>query len=75
MRDFQTLELVHAAHPLAEEPKLDRVLTPEVDREVEDIGKHPPIRGVRAPNTHRDQGNVVVCGSLCQGIGALACYA
>ena len=49
MDDFPALELVHAAHPLADEPDLGRVLTPVVARGVEDIRKHPPIRGVRAP--------------------------
>ena len=69
MGDFQALELLHAAGPLADEADLGRVLTPAVDRGVEDIRKHPPIRGVRAPNAHREQGDLVVRGPLHQGIG------
>ena len=68
MGDFPALELVHAAGPLADEPDLGRVLTPPGDRGVEDIRKHPPIRGVRAPNAHREQGDLVVRGPLQQGI-------
>ena len=67
--DFQALELVHAARALANEPDLGRVLTPVVDRGVEDIRKHPPIRGVRAPQAHREQGDLVLRGPLRQGIG------
>ena len=68
MRDFQALELVHAAHPLADEPDLGRVLTPVVARGIEGIRKHPPIRGVRATTARRDQGDPVVRGPLNQGI-------
>ena len=67
--DFQALEFVHAAGLLADEPDLGRVLTPVADRGIEDIGKHPPIRGVRAPKAHREQGDLVLCGPLRQGIG------
>ena len=69
MGDFPALELVHAAGPLADEPELGRVLTPVVARGVEDIRKHPPIRGVRAPKARREQGDLVVRGPLRQGIG------
>ena len=69
-RDFPPLELRQAAHLLAEEPDLGRVLTPEGARDREDIGKHPPIRGSRAPNTRREQGDLVLRGPLRQGIGA-----
>jgi hypothetical protein len=43
MGDFHALELRHAAHLLADEPELGRVLTPVVERGVEDIRKDPPI--------------------------------
>ena len=69
MRNFQALELLHAADALADEPDLGRVLTPPGDRGGEDIRKHPPIRSVRAPNAHREQGDLVVRGPLRQGIG------
>ena len=69
MGDFPALELLHAASPLADEPDLGRVLTPVVARGVEDIRKHPPIRGVRAPKAHREQGDLVLRGPLRQGIG------
>jgi hypothetical protein len=68
MGDFQALELLHTADPLADEPDLGRVLTPDVDRGVEDIRKHPPIRGVRATTAQREQGDPVVRGPLRQGI-------
>ena len=68
MDDFHALEPVHAADPLAEEPDLRRVLTPVVDRGVEDIRKHAPIRGVRAPNARREQGDLVLRGPLRQSI-------
>ena len=67
MGDFPALELLHTASPLANEPDLGRVLTPVVDRGGEDIRKHPPIRGVRAPKAHREQGDLVVRGPLRQG--------
>jgi hypothetical protein len=69
MADFPALELLHAAGPLANEPDLGRVLTPVVDRGIENIRKHPPIRGVRATQTHCEQGDLVVRGPLRQGIG------
>ena len=69
MGDFPALELLHAAGPLADEADLGRVLTPVGDRGVEDIRKHPPIRGVRAPIAHREQGDLVLRGPLRQGIG------
>jgi hypothetical protein len=69
MGDFHALELVHAANPLADEAELGRVHTPVADRGVEDIRKHPPICGVRAPNARREQGDLIVRGPLRQGIG------
>ena len=69
MDDFQALELFHAAHPLANEADLGRVLTPVAGRRVEYVWKHPPIRGVGAPIAHRDQGDLVVRGPLKEGIG------
>src|SRR6266511_6158242 len=69
MGDFQTLELVHAAGPLGDEPDLGRVLTPPVGRGVEDIWEHPPIRGVRAPSAHCEQEDLVVRHTLSEGIG------
>ena len=57
MGDFQALELLHAAGALADEPNRGRVHTPQVYRGVEDIGKHPPIRGVRAPNAAGSRGS------------------
>ena len=68
MGDFQALELVHAADPLADEANLGGVLTPVVGRGGEDIRKHPPIRGVRAPSARREQGDPVARGPLHQGI-------
>ena len=68
MDDFPALELVHAAGPLAEEPDLGRGLTPPVERRLEDIRKHPPIRGVRAPRGPRKQGDLILRGPLNQGI-------
>jgi hypothetical protein len=46
MGGFQALELVHATDPLTDEADLGRVLAPPGDRGVEEIRKHPPIRGV-----------------------------
>ncbi len=60
MGDFHALELRHAARLLTDEPDLGRVLTPPGARDGEDIRKHPPIGGVRAPNAHRDQGDLVL---------------
>jgi hypothetical protein len=46
MGDFQALELVQSTGPLGDEPEFGRVQTPVVGRRLEDIRKHPPIRGV-----------------------------
>src|SRR5215510_7818720 len=69
MGDFPALELVHAANPLADKPELGRVHTSGVDRGIEDIGKHAPIRGVRAPKARLEQRDLVVRGPLNQGTG------
>jgi hypothetical protein len=69
MGNFQALELLHTARLLADEADLGRILAPVVDWGVEDIRKHSPIRGVRTPNTHREQGDLVVSGPLRQGRG------
>src|SRR5262249_3142958 len=69
MSDFPALELCHAANPLTDEADLGRVLTQVVARWVEDVGKHPPIRSVRAPIAYCEQGDLVVRGPLRQGIG------
>ena len=68
MRDFPALEVCHAASALANEADLGRVLTPVGGRGVEEIRKHPPIRGVRAPHAHGEQGDLVVRGPLQQGM-------
>src|SRR5262245_40460703 len=68
MHDFYALELLHAAHSLADEADLGRVLTPPGGRGGEDIRKHAPIRGVRTTYTHGEQGDLVVRGPLRQGI-------
>ena len=73
MGDFSALELVHAAHPLADEPDFGRVLTPVAGWGVEDIRKHLPIRNVRTPIAQRDQGDLVVCGPLRSGHRWRAC--
>ena len=62
MGDFPALELLHAADPLTEEADLGRVLTPVVARGVEDIRKHSPICGVRAPSAYGEQGDLVMRG-------------
>jgi hypothetical protein len=69
MGNFQAFELRHAANSLADEAELGRVHTPEADRGVKDIRKHPPLRGVRAPIGHRNQGDLVLRGALQQGRG------
>src|SRR5438128_10222383 len=69
MDNFQALELLHATDPLADEADLGCTLAPVVDRGVEDIRKHPPIRGVRASIPDGDQGELVVRGPLREGIG------
>jgi hypothetical protein len=69
MGDFHALELRHAPDPLADEADLGGVLTPPGDRDGEDIRKHAPICGVRAPIAHREQGDLALRGSLRQGIG------
>jgi hypothetical protein len=68
MGDFQALELLHATGPLTNELDCGYTLTPIVDRGDEDIRKYPSIRGVRATQARREQGDMVVRGPLRQRI-------
>ena len=45
------------------------VSDPVGDRGIEDIRKHPPIRGVCTPHAHREQRDLVLRGPLRQRIG------
>ena len=64
MDDFQTLELVHATDPLANEADHGCVLTPYGAQNREDIRKHAPIRSVRATYAQREQGDLVMRSPL-----------
>src|SRR6266511_1127416 len=66
---WATLTRSQVAGPLADKPDLGRVLTPVGARGGEDRRKHPPLRGVRAPEARREQGNLVLRGPLQQGRG------
>jgi hypothetical protein len=68
MGNVQALELRHAASPLTNEADLGRALTPESGQDGEDIRKHPPVCGVRAPIAYCEYGDLVVRGPLNQGI-------